>query len=271
MPESGINDVRIYNRTLSPREVRLLADWERERRLIVTLQDIAKRVGDAAAAKVAHRLVRKGALRRLRRGSYLVQPFRSLGRATQPSTAVSLEALLRDEPHYLGGLWALSVHGFTEQRYASLLDAFVTHRLAGRWMGAARVRFHMRAEEAFQYGITTVEMEGLAVHVSDRERTFLDVLDHPRIFGGLGRALGIAREHLRKMNDRRLVEYAVRGSRPSTCQRLGVLLEREGVSSRRLTKLRARALQTNSLLSLSPSAQRTGPVNRRWGVVENDQ
>src|SRR3954447_9628963 len=125
MPEAGINDGQKNNRALSAREVRLLSDWERERRRIVTLQDVAQRVGDDVAAKVAHRLVRKGALQRLRRGSYLIRPFRSLGRATQPSTAVSVEALLRDEPHYLGGLWALSIHRFTEQMYASLLDVFV--------------------------------------------------------------------------------------------------------------------------------------------------
>src|SRR4051794_11642153 len=115
MPNYGINDAHSSTRALSRREVTLLSDWKRERRLMVTIQDIAQRVGDDVAAKVAHRLVRKGALQRRRRGSYLIRPFRSLGRATQPSTAVSVEALLRDEPHYLGGLWALSIHRFTEQ------------------------------------------------------------------------------------------------------------------------------------------------------------
>lgn len=271
MPDSGINDVRINSRALSPREVRLLSGWERERRRIVTVQDVAQLVGDAVAAKVAHRLVRKGALQRLRRGSYLVRPFRSIGRSTQPSTAVSLELLLRGEPHYLGGLWAVSLHRFTEQRYASLLDAFVTHRLTARRIGAAHVRFHVLATGAFQYGTTTVEIEGLEVRVSDPERTFLDALDHPRIFGGVTRALEIARKNLRRMNHKRLIQYAVTGSRTSTCQRLGVLLEREGASKRSLAKLRARAHTTGALLSLSPPIQRAGPINRRWNVVENDR
>jgi len=271
MPGSGINDARTNNRALSPREVRLLADWERERRRIVTIQDVAQRVGGAVAAKVAHRLVRKGVLQRLRRGSYLVRPFRSFGRATQPSTAVSIELLLGREPHYVGGLWAVSLHRFTEQRYASLLDVFVTHRLTARRIGAARVRFHVLETEGFQHGITTVEIEGLEVRVSDPERTFLDALDHPRIFGGIAWALEIARKNLRRMDHKRLIRYAVAGSRTSTCRRLGVLLEREGAPRRTLAKLRARAHTTSALLSLSPPARRTGPVNWRWRVVENDR
>jgi len=271
MPEDGINDARKNNRPLSAREVRLLSDWERERRRIVTIQDVAQRVGDAVAAKVAHRLVLKGAFQRLRRGSYLVRPFRSIGRVTQPPTAVSIELLLRREPHYLGGLWAVSLHRFTEQRYASLLDAFVTHRLTARRIGAARVRFHVLATEAFQNGITTVEIEGLEVRVSDPERTFLDALDHPRIFGGIARALEIAHRNLRRMNHKRLIQYAVAGSRTSTCQRLGVLLEREGAPKRALAKLRARAEPTGALLSLNPLSRRKGPINRRWSVVENDR
>src|SRR5262245_10189970 len=143
MAKLSIDDVRIYNRPLSRREVRLLSDWERERRSTVTIRDIEQRVGESAAADVAYELVRKGALQRLRRGSFLVRPFRTITRAAQPSTPVIAEALLRDEPHYLGGLWAFSFHHLTEQLYASILDAFVTHRLTSRQLGAGRVRFHV--------------------------------------------------------------------------------------------------------------------------------
>lgn len=247
-----------------------MSDWERERRLTVTIQDIVQRVGRAAAADVAYELVRKGALRRLRRGSFMVRPFRSITRASESSTPVAAEALLRSEPHYLGGLWALSFHGFTEQLYASVLDAFVTHRLTARRLGAGRVRFHVVARKAFEYGITTSEIEGIAVHLSDRERTMLDALDHPRIFGGIGRALELARRHLRRMDHKRLLRYAVIGSRANTCQRLGVLLERQGLSARALAPLRKRARETGALLSMNPSLPRTGRINGRWGLVEND-
>lgn len=184
---------------------------------------------------------------------------------------MAVEALLGDEPHYLGGLWAISLHGLSQQRYAAVVDAFVTHRLAARRLGAGRVRFHALPKDAFGYGVTAVDIEGIAVRVSDPERTMLDALDHPRIFGGIGRALDIAREHLDRMDAKRLVQYALQGSRLSTCQRLGVLLERAELSARALGPLRSKARATHSLLSFVPEAPRTGRVNQRWNVVENDR
>jgi hypothetical protein len=73
------------------------------------------------------------------------------------------------------------------------------------------------------------------------------------------------------MDHRRLLRYAVNGSKPGTCQRLGVLLERRGISARVLAPLRRRARETGALLSMNPSLPRTGRINQRWGVVENDR
>ena len=276
MANSAANDVLIYNGrgaslALAKREIFLLSAWERERRLLITIDEIRGQVGPDVARDVVRRLVRKGALHRLRRGRYLLRPFRTLLRPTLPSTAVAAAALLHDEPYYLGGPWAASYHRLTEQRYASLVDAFVGHRLVARTLGAGRVRFHAVASDLLAYGTTATELEGLAVRVSDVERTLLDALDHPRVFWGLDRAVQMAGAHLNRLDRRRLVAHAVRGSKPGTCQRLGVLLERAGASPRSLAPLRARALQTASLLSLTPGAPRAGPVNRRWNVVENDR
>ena len=112
------NRARIYSAPLSRREVRLLAEWERERRVILTMDVIREAVGDDAAQDVAWRLVRKKALARIGRGKYLVRPFRTLNRPTVPSAAVLAAALLQGEPYYLGGRWALTFHRLTEQQYA---------------------------------------------------------------------------------------------------------------------------------------------------------
>jgi predicted transcriptional regulator of viral defense system len=268
--KSGSRNDSTYNPSLSQREVRLLSGWERERRVIVTIAEIRTLVGEARATDVAHELVRKRALQRVRPGTYLVRPFRSIGRATLHSTAIAAEALLQGEPHYLGGLWALSFHQLTEQRYESILDVFLTHRLASRVLGAARVRFHVLPPRAFEYGTIRAAIEGVPVHVSDVERTLLDAFDHPRIFLGISRALELAKSQLGRVDRHRLIAHAIAGSKPSTCQRLGVLLERTGERQKTLTQLHAKARQTRSLLSLNPDAPRKGPVNRRWNVVEND-
>jgi predicted transcriptional regulator of viral defense system len=269
MAKSTTSDGFIYN-GLSRREVSLLAEWERARRSSITIADIRASVGASAARDVARDLVRKRALQRLRPGRYLLRPFRTIGRPSAPSTAVALEGLLRDERHYLGGLWALSFHGLTEQRYESRFDAFVTHRLAARSLGFARVRFHVLERRAFDYGVTTSPIEGVDVHISDVERTILDALDHPRLFLGIGRGVELTKSHLSHLDRKRLVAHAVAGSKSSTCQRLGVLLQRAGMSQPSLAKLRMRARETTSLLSMNPDTPRRGAVNRDWNVVEND-
>jgi predicted transcriptional regulator of viral defense system len=208
--------------------VALLAGWERERRVSVTLDDIRRAVGGSVARDVASRLVAKKALERIGAGRYMVRPLRTLSRPTAASAPVQAAVLLQGEPYYLGGLWALTFHRLTEQQHVSLLDAFAARR-----------------------------------HSS--------LLDFPALAGGGGEALRMVKQTLPRVDCAKLVEYAVRGARSSTCQRLGVLLERAGGAHRRLTNLHKRVLKTKSVLSMEPGTPRRGPFNRRWSVIENDR
>ncbi|HZZ84887.1 MAG TPA: type IV toxin-antitoxin system AbiEi family antitoxin [Anaeromyxobacteraceae bacterium] len=268
--ETANNRARIYSAPLSRREVSLLAEWERERRAILTMDVIRQAVGADAAQDVAWRLVQKRALARVGRGKFLVRPLRTLNRATVPSAAVLAAALLQGERYYLGGRWALTFHRLTEQQYSSALDAFVTRRHQGRRLGAARLAFHRVQAARLDYGIATVTFEGVPVQLSDPERTLLDLLDYPSVAGTSDDALRLVESVLPKVSARKLVEYAARGSRSSTCQRLGVLLERAGVSRRAVAALHERVRSTKSVLSMRPGVSRAGRLNPSWRVVEND-
>lgn len=154
--------------------------------------------------------------------------------------------------------------------YGAILDAYVTREHRPRRLRTARLVFHVLPTAAFEYGIETITVEGTDVHVSDAERTILDALDYPKTFGDVRAALQFVGAALDRVDRRRLVIYTARGSHPSTCQRLGVLLERRGASARSLAPLARRIRETACPLSMLPDAPRTGPVNPRWRVVEND-
>jgi len=269
MPDITTSRAPTYSAALSRREVALLAGWERERRKYVTTGDLRGVVG-GAATKVAMALVRKGALERLQRGLYLVRPFRSLLKPATSSAPMALSALLHAEPHYLGGLWAFTHHGLTTQLYVSVLDAFVTRRRPSRTIGGAKVLFHVRPARFMEYGITKVNIEGVDVRVSDPERTLLDSLDHPKVVGGLRRAVQLFTHGLSSVEIEKVAEYAARGSRASTCQRVGVILERTHAPASVLRALKKRVRGTRSLTSMIPGP-RSGHVNRTWNVVENDR
>ena len=254
---------------LSSLETGLLASWERERKRRVTAGELRQILGSKTRATVTG-LVQKGLLERIAPSLYLIHPFRSLSRPQAVSSQVIASTLLADEPYYLGGWWAFTLHRLTQQLYGSILDAYVTRERRPRRLRTARLVFHVLPETAFAYGISTVAIEGADVRVSDAERTILDALDYPKTFGDVRAALQMVEPALDRVDGKQLVSYAARGSQSSTCQRLGVLLERRGVTARALEPLARRIRETASLLSMLPDAPRTGPVNPRWRVVEND-
>jgi predicted transcriptional regulator of viral defense system len=178
-------------------------------------------------------------------------------------------ALLHKEPYYLGGLWALTQHGLTDQQYVSVLDAFVTRVRPARELAGARVVFHAVPLRALEYGVSEVRIEEVTVKVSDRPRTLLDLLDYPRMVGGLRVAVGLFAAGLSRVDPTTVVDYAIRGSRSATCQRLGVLLERARAPQADLGKLHTRIDGPRPLTSMVPGP-RKGRVNSRWMVVEND-
>lgn len=270
LARSASKHAKGYATPLSRREVSLLAEWERARRTVLTLDDLREAVGVDAAQDVAWRLVRKKALARIGRGRYLVRPLRTLNHPTTPSAPVLAAALLQGEPYYLGGLWTLTFHRLSEQQYTSTLDAFVVRRHAGRRLGAARLVFHGARPERFAYGLTTQTVEGVRVSLSDPERTILDLLDVPSLAGSSDEGLRLAKLALPNVSPRKLIDYGARGSRSSTCQRLGVLLERAGTSRRALAPLLERVAATRSVLSMRQGFRRAGRLNPRWRVVEND-
>jgi len=271
MPTSGRSAAKDYNAPLSSRERLALAEWERARVSRVTRADVAARWGNDKVDKITSALVRKGALRRVGQGIFLVVPLRAQAKPSASSAAVTVAALLQDEPYYLGGLWALTYRRLTPQQYAAQMEAFVVRSHQPRTLANARVRFHRVLESRIAKLSERASVEGASVHVSTREGTLLDLLDYPDLAGSMRAALGFVELALDQIDVGKLVRLAATVARPSTCQRLGVLLERRGFALARLAPLRRRASETRSLTSMVPGESRRGQVNVRWRVVENDQ
>ena len=259
--------------SISQREAALLRDWERGGRQHVTLAEIAEAVGKHAAYTTAAALVRKGILDRIGRGHYVIRPLRALGMPWTTSTLVLIDHLLHDRDYYVGGPAAFSLHRLTQQHHSSVVDVYVLSYLPPRTLGNARVVFHRLRSTGptFIAGVTTVRMGTVDVKVSDPERTVLDALEHPHALGGIAAGIRAVSSCLHRVDHSLLVDYAIVLARDSTCQRLGVLLERERAHAAVLERLREHLGATRNAPAMLPDKPRVGHVHPVWRIVENDK
>lgn len=239
------------------------------RRARITTQEIGALLGQQISAKIASSLARKGVLDRVGRGIYAVRPPRMAVSPLMPAL-VGIAHLLVGRPYYVGGPAVLKVHRLTRQIHPLQIDVYIGAHRRPRTLGATRVVFHTAGAWAFEFGLTSCVLDDIVVIVSDPERTPLDLLERSsRLVEAwiAQQAVGDALPHIRV---NRLVEYAVRWPTGSTCQRLGLLLERAGVTRDVLAPLTARVASSGGVPAMLPENRRVGGVHPIWRVVMND-
>ncbi len=105
------------------------------------------------------------------------------------------------------------------------------------------------------------------VSITDRERTFVDMVARPDIFGGLEVALETFEEHGDTFDHEQLVQYALRLDMGSVIKRLGWLLEEMGASTDLTEPLQG--YEARTYYPLDPSMRRSGPSVSRWQIINN--
>ena len=115
--------------------------------------------------------------------------------------------------------------------------------------------------------------EGSKAVYSSRARTLLDAVYDWSRFNSLPRAYEWIRKELKakRVTPAELVSVTLKYGDIGTIRRMGALLEREGVASPLLKKLEKALPKTSSLIPWIPTKPKRGTVNRRWGVVINEQ
>ena len=106
------------------------------------------------------------------------------------------------------------------------------------------------------------------VNITDRERTALDLIARPDIFGGFSAAIEILENAMNQINIDRLADYALKYDKGSVIKRLGWALEKLGFSGKSLERLRVVPVKRYYLLD--PGLEETGAIkNSRWHIIEN--
>jgi predicted transcriptional regulator of viral defense system len=204
---------------------------------------------------------------------YLVPPRLPLGGAWTPDEALALDALMKayGASYQVCGLNAFNRYGLDDQipnRVYAYNDALSGDRRVGV------VSLTLIKVDKRRLGDTTIvqSADGIETAYSSRVRTLVDAVYDWARFDGLPRGFEWIRTDLRsrRVTAAALVRCTSRYGDVATKRRVGAFLEREGTSSRLLRVLDRQLRPTRSTIPWDPTQPKRGSVDRRWGVVWNE-
>jgi len=263
--------------------MRLLRQLFLHGKRIFNMQDVAaaatlEKIPHNQLRKILSNLAKHKRVLRLRRGLYV-----SIGLLPeQTNTHPFVISAYLIQPSAISHWSALQHHGLTEQIpqivTASTPNKFVTPSMREKQPQRSKtkhlweidgVRYeYIHVQQKHFFGIEKIWLdEHFQVPITDKERTLLDVFIYPKMFGGMGEALGALENALAAIDIQTLVQYAIQYDKKSVAKRLGWALEYFGVAAKQLEPLLK--VPINYYCRLDPSASATGPCDKRWMIQNN--
>ena len=184
-------------------------------------------VSPTDSAKMLARWRKSGWVSRVRRGIYVPVPLESRT-ADIPLEDPWIIAERLFAPCYIGGWSAAEYWGLTEQIFRTVV-VMTTQKPRDRSPNIKGTKFLLRTIlNRAMFGLKTIWRGQVKVSVSDPTRTILDMLNDPKLGGGLRSTMDILLNYLRseKKDLKLLMEYADRLKNGAVFKRLGFLLER---------------------------------------------
>jgi len=224
--------------------------------------------------KLFSRLAKAGLIARVWRGLYLVPAKLPLGGQWTPDEILALNTLMDEQKgrYQICGANAFNRYGFDEQ-VPTRVYAY-NNRLSGdRRIGSVSLTLIKVADERLGDTEQVETTEGETAVYSSRVRTLLDAVYDWSRFNTLPRAYDWIRNELKakRVTPAELVSVTLKYGDIGTIRRMGALLERDGLASPLLNKLEKALSKTTSLIAWIPTKPKRGTVNRRWGVIVNEQ
>ena len=239
-------------------------------RRFVTPSELAANLGisqDRAAEKLGA-WARDGWVRRVRRGLYIGVPVD----APDPVSWSEDALIVADQvwrPCYFTGWTAARHWGMTEQVFRTTVLKSTTRVRSSnvRLLDHDYLLVHC-ATEALTWGTASEWRDGVRLLMADPARTVVDVLDRPRLGGGIRHGAEILVGYFEDHDADSLVAAAERFGSGSVFKRLGYLAETLSLGDRGLIEACQERL-TAGVSPLDPSGPAGGRRIMRWGLRLN--
>jgi len=258
---------KIY-RILGPKGGVLISTLAQSKRTVFTVKEasVILQTEPNKVWRLLLDLVKKGWLKRLEKGKYLLIPLEV--DSTRPYTEhhLLIASKLIPPPYYIAYWTMLNHYGYTEQVVPTVFIASVKRKRETTIAGVT-YKFIKLSPYKF-FGIANIEINGNKIQVSDKEKTIIDCLDHPEYCGGIvevAKGIWNAREDI---NYNKLLRYAQRMRNSSIMKRLGFILEIFGVDKKIDMEILRKNLKSG-FSPLDPLLPHKGSYLSRWNLLIN--
>lgn len=258
-------------RTLSENEAKVVLDLEWRGQKTATLADLRSILGasESYARFLAHQLVKKGWLERLRPGLFQFIPAdRGREGVTDMNPLIAGAALV--EPYFFSFGTGCTHHGLTEQVFAEVYLACLEDRRSEAIRGKRYVFVHIPKRRFFGFKETLVL--GQPVQMATVERALIDAIDRPRYAGGITEVSHIVANAATQVSWDELLQLVNRWEGSALVQRLGYFLDLHQVDIPLEVHTRLQEfVRPKSKIHLGSRRQwgTAGKLVRPWNIIEN--
>ena len=261
---------------LGPLEMQFFAWAQLENKEQVKTGDFAKVRGLSAKqeADLLYNLSSSGIILKLWRGLYLVPSKIPLGGGWSPSPYFVMSKYMRNlaAKFQISGPAIFNLYGYSDQVSAwfTVYNNKVSKRLY-------ILQYHLDFVKVVEsrlgdvkkqapYGVKKSE----PALVSSAEQTLLDAVYDYKKYGTLPKAydwISFAVQY-KKINPEKLANIAIKYGNTTSQKRIGWLLDELKIPKKIIDRLQRKIPKTKFLVPLNPT-NNMGPINKKWGVIEN--
>jgi predicted transcriptional regulator of viral defense system len=239
-------------------------------RRFITPADVvsALDVDAATAAKKLARWAEDGWVRRVRRGLYIGVPVEAINPAAWSEDALVVAAEVWSPCYFTG--WTAAHHwALTEQvfRTTVLKTAERVRTSPVQLLDHEYIVSHV-SPDALAWGLKTEWVGDTRLRFADPARTVVDILDAPRLGGGIRHGAEVLLTFLDDHDWRQVVDYGDRLGNRAVFKRLGYLAESLGIGDEDLVSA-CREQVSAGISALDPDGPPGGRRVMRWGLRVN--
>lgn len=259
-----------YNKTLGPRESRLITSLYEANKQLFKIKDVKDllAVKESAAANIVSRLNAKGIINRVKQGLYCIVPF-DMGKETvyAPDANITAREISDNKGYYIAFASALQLHEMTTQPQLTNYTAVLEQKPQVKAAGYEYKFVNLNKKNFFGIEDFWIDKQE-KIKISDMEKTIIDCLNHPEYCGGISEAAKAIYIKKDSIKIEKLVDYAVKLDKGSICARLGYLLELYKLAGENNLNLLRKSLGKSYVL-LDPTMPKGGKYQNRWRLRLN--